>query len=56
MYTTYNIENHEDPGLTHDDLIFVALLVGGDYSVSAVYSNSDVFTGSLKGRDSWLWG
>ena len=33
IYTSYNIANHPDLHLTHDDLIFVALLAGGDYAV-----------------------
>lgn len=32
LYTAYNIEHHDTLGLVHDDLIFVALLAGGDYS------------------------
>lgn len=32
IYTSFNISNHTEIGLTHDDLIFVALLAGGDYS------------------------
>lgn len=33
VYTSFNIENHDELGLTHNDLLFVALLAGGDYAV-----------------------
>lgn len=40
MYTAYNILYHEDLKLTHDDLIFVALLAGGDCSVRISFTSS----------------
>lgn len=38
---SYNIANHDELHLTIDDLIFVALLAGGDYAVSYNCQNFD---------------
>ncbi|KAJ7585012.1 PIN domain-like protein [Mycena floridula] len=32
IYSAYNIAHHDDLMLSHEDLIFIALLAGGDYS------------------------
>ena len=37
IYTSYNIATHPDLRLTHDDLVFVALLAKGDYAVCECY-------------------